>query len=83
MVPATAVKVADVAPDATLTDDGMLSNVVSLERVTVTPPDPAGCVNVTVQFVTQPEFTVEGLQDTRLTDVAARSAIDAVCELPL
>ena len=83
IVPAMAVKVADVAPDATLTEGGTLSNAVSLESVTVTPPDPAACVNVTVQFVTHPEFRVAGLQDARLTEVAASSEIDAVWELPL
>jgi hypothetical protein len=83
MVPATAVNVADAAPDATLTDDGTDSAAVLLERATVTPPDPAGCDSVTVQFAIQPEFRLVGLQDTELTEAAASSDIDAICEPPL
>ena len=83
IVPAIALNVADVAPDATLTEGGTVSNAVSLESVTVTPPEPAPCGSVTVQLATHPEFRLVGLQDTRLADVAAKSEIDAVCELPL
>ncbi|MGD0669125.1 MAG: hypothetical protein ABSB23_16325 [Bryobacteraceae bacterium] len=83
IVPATAVKVADIAPDATLTEDGTLSAVVLLESVTVTPPAPAACDSVTVQVVTHPEFRLVGLQDTKLTEVAANSDIEADCEPPL
>ncbi len=82
-MPATAVNVADADPDATVTEDGTVSAAVLLERVTVTPPDPAACVSVTVQLLAHPEFRLVGEQATRLTDVADNSEIEAVCELPL
>jgi len=85
MKPATAVNVADVVPDVTLTEGGTLSNEVLLESATVIPPDPAACVNVTVQLEAHSEFRVVRLQDKRLTDVDVEvsSEMEAVCELPL
>jgi hypothetical protein len=82
-VAATAVNAADAAPDATLTDDGTASAGVLLERATAAPPEPAGCDSVTVQLAAHPEFRMVGLQDSELTDAAASSDIDAVCEPPL
>ena len=83
IVPATAVKVADITPDPTVTEGGTVSAAVLLESVTVTPPDPAACDSVTVQVVVHPEFKLAGLQDNKLTEAAANSDSEADCELPL
>ncbi len=83
MVPAVAVKFADVAPDATVTDAGTVSAAALLERDTAIPPEPAACDSVTVQADVPPEPRLAGVHDTRLTAAGATSRIDAVCELPL
>jgi hypothetical protein len=83
IVPAVAVKFADVAPDATPTEEGTVNVVTLLESATVMPPEPAARDNVTEHADVPPELRLVGLHDTRLSVVAATSEIDAVCELPL
>ena len=83
MMLAVAVKFADVAPGATLTEEGTVSAVTLLESATVMPPEPAACDSVTEHADVPPELRLVGLHDTRLSVVAATSEIDAVCELPL
>jgi len=78
-----AVKFAEVAPDATLTEDGTVNAVTLLESPTVMPPEPAACESVTEHADVPAELRVVGLHETRLTVVGATSEIDAVCELPL
>ncbi len=82
-MPAVAVKLAEVAPDATLIEPGTVNAVTLLESVTVMPPVPAGCDSVTEQADVPPEPRLAGVHVTRLTIVGAASRIDAVCELPL
>lgn len=53
-VPAVAVKVAEVAPDATVTEAGTVSAPTLLESATVIPPDPAALDRVTVQVDVPP-----------------------------
>ncbi len=83
MVPAVAVKLAEVAPDATVAEAGTVSAAALLDSVTVIPPVPAACDSVTVHEEVPPELRLVGLHETRLTMVGATSEIDAVCELPL
>ena len=83
IVPAVAVKLAAVAPEATVTDAGTVSAAALLDKVTVIPPDPAVCDNVTVQVEVAPELRLVGLQATELTVVGAASRMEAVCELLL
>jgi len=64
MVPAVAVKLAEVAPDATFTEGGTVNAVTLLESVTVTPPEPAACDSVTEQADVPPELRLVGLHDT-------------------
>ena len=82
-MPAVAVKFAEVAPDATFTEGGTVKAATLLESVTVMPPEPTACESVTEHADVPLELREVGLHDTRLTDVAAKSEIDAVCELPL
>ena len=82
IVPAVAVKLAEVAPDETLTDPGTVSAVTLLDSVTEMPPVPAACDNVTVQVDVPFEFRLVGLHDSELTVVAATREMLAVCVLP-
>lgn len=66
---AVAVKLAEVAPDATLTEAGTVNAVILLDSVTVIPPVPAACDSVATQADVPPTFRLVGLQDTRLTAV--------------
>lgn len=66
IVPAVAVKVAVVAPEATVTEAGTLTAALLLESDTTAPPVGAACVIVTVQVDVLPELTVAGLQPTLL-----------------
>lgn len=83
MVPAAAVKFADAAPDATVTEAGTVSAALLLERATVTPAAPAACDSVTAHTDVPPELRLVGAHDTKLTKTGATSEIEAVCELPL
>ena len=78
MVPAVAVKVVLVDPEATVTDAGTVSEVVLLDKVTAAPPVPAAFDRVTVQLALPFELSEVGLHDTALTTVVADSVIDAV-----
>ncbi len=83
IAPTVAVKLAEVAPDATVTVAGTVSAAALLDRVTVIPLDPAACDSVTVHADVPPELRLVGLHDNRLTVVGATNEIDAVLELPL
>ncbi len=83
MVPAVAVKFADVAPDATVTDAGTVSAAASLDSATVTPPELAARDSVTVQADVPPELRLAGVHETRLTVAGAISSTENVCVLPL
>ena len=61
---------AEVAPEATVTDAGMLSDALSLERETAAPPAGAGWVRVTVQEDVPLEFNVAGLQEKLFNEIA-------------
>ncbi|MFY9724481.1 MAG: hypothetical protein WAJ87_03255 [Bryobacteraceae bacterium] len=78
-----AVKFADVAPEATVTEAGTVNAAALLESVTAIPPLPAAPDKVTEHVDVPPGFRLVGLHDTRLTVIGANSRIDAVCELPL
>ena len=82
-MPALAVKLADVAPDATVTDAGTFNAPALLESVTLTPPAPAACVNVTVHADVPPGLRLVGSHETWLTASGASREIEAVCELLL
>lgn len=82
IVPAVAVKLANVAPDATFTEAGTLSDALLLETATATPPELAACDKVTVHAEVPPELRLVGEHDTEPTTVAAKSEMYVVWELP-
>ena len=83
IVPAVAVKLAEVAPDATVTDGGTLSVPTLLDSGTTAPPAPAALDNVTVQPDTPPDDRLVGAQLNPLTTVGATSEMVACCEVLL
>ena len=78
---AVALKVAEVAPAATVTDAGTVSEVLLLASVTVEPPVGAVWVSVTVQVLTALWPRLVGLQDTPETSTGASRLMVDVCEL--
>ena len=58
---AVAVKVAEVAPAATVTEAGVLRYVLLPESVITLPPAEAAAASVTVQVLVPPEGTLVGL----------------------
>ena len=67
MAAVVALKVADEAPAATVTDVGTVRVELVLVRVTMAPPVGAACVSVTVQVELLELLRVVGRQDRELT----------------
>ncbi len=65
-MPAVAVKVADVEPVGTVTEAGVVSNALLLDKETKVPPGGAALVRETVQTLVAPEARVDGLQPSEL-----------------
>jgi hypothetical protein len=82
MVPAVALKVAVVAPACTPTLAGTVNNALLLFSVTVTPPPLAAFDSVMVHVEAAPEFSVAGVQESRLGTTDEPSRIESDCELP-
>jgi uncharacterized membrane protein YjdF len=81
IVPAVAVNVAVVEPDATVTVPGTVSAPTLLDSPTATPPVPAALDSVTVQVDPPPVPRLVGLQDSPLTNTGGTSVMFAVCVL--
>ena len=79
---AVALKVAVVAPAATVTEAGTVSDALLLASVTLDPPVGAVCVSVTVHVLTALCPRLVGLHATLETSTGASRLIVAVCELP-
>jgi len=82
-VPAVALNVAEVAPDATLTDAGTVRVAFVFVRVTFSPPVGAICVSVTVQVLEAFAPRVVGTHASEESITGATSVILALAELPL
>jgi hypothetical protein len=78
---AVALNAAVVAPAATVTEPGTVSEVLLLASVTVDPPAGAVCVNVTVQPLTAFCPRLAGLHTTPDASTGASRLIVAVLEL--
>jgi hypothetical protein len=77
------VKAVDVAPAATVTEAGTISEALLPERAMTLPPVGAGWLRATVQLAAAPEFTLVGLQAKAVTSVGATRVKLAVWEEPL
>ena len=77
-----ALKVAEVAAAATVSDAGTVSVALVLVRLTVAPPVGAACVRVTVQVLEELGPRLVGLQTREETSTATRLIV-ALAELPL
>ena len=69
---AVAVKMAEVAPAATVTETGILRKALLSDKATVTPPDGAAAVRVTVHVAAAPPAKLAGVQDRAESAVAGR-----------
>ena len=78
-----ALKLAADAPDATLTEVGVVSTVLLSEMTTLAPPEGAALVRVTVQVLAAFGPRVLGVQAREDTNTGATSAMLALAELPL
>ena len=78
---AVALKVAVVAPAATVTDAGTVSEALLLASVTPDPPVGAVWVSVTVEVLTARCHRLVGLQARVDTSTGASRLIVVVCEL--
>jgi hypothetical protein len=83
IVPAVAVKLAELLPDATVTDAGTVRVPRLLDRPTRAPPAPAGLVRVMVQVELAPVPKVAGLHESAETSMVEANEMEAVWELPL
>ncbi len=79
-VPAVAVKLAVLAPAATLTEPGTVNAELLDDRLTVT-LDAAAWFKATVQALVPPGLTVEGVHCREDTVVGTTRDREAVCEL--
>ena len=79
---AVALKVAVVAPTATVTEAGTVSEALLLASVTLEPPVDAVWVSVTVQVLTALWPRLPGLHATPETRTGASRLMVAVFELP-
>jgi len=83
MAPVVAVKFADVAAAATVTEAGTVSFALEFERVTLATPVGAAWVRVTVQVLEELAPMLAGLQVSEETSTGATRLTVAVAELLL
>ena len=83
MAAVVALKVADVAAEATVTDAGTVRVELVLVRVTIAPPEGAALVSVTVQVLEELGPRLVGLQASEETSAAATRLMVALAELLL
>lgn len=83
MTPTVAVKVFDVAPAATVTEAGTVSNALLLDKETAAPPAGAALDRVTVQEDVALLASVVGLHDTVLINTGGSSVRGVLADDPL
>jgi hypothetical protein len=83
MLPAVAVKLAEVDPKDTVTVAGTVSAAASLDRLTVAPPVRAAFDRVTEQADVPAEVRVDGEQETPVSVGLATNETEVLAELPL
>jgi hypothetical protein len=83
MVAVVALKVAPVAPEATVTDAGTVRTELLLVNVMEAPPLGAACVRATVQVVDESDPRLAGVQSTDETRTEAARFTVVLAELRL
>jgi hypothetical protein len=83
MAVVVALKVAEVAAAATVTNAGAVRVVLELDRVTEAPPEGAALVRVTVQVLVALGPRVVGEQASEETRIEAERVMLVLAELPL
>jgi len=83
MLPAVAVKLAEVAPEDTVTVAGTVNALASLDRLTVAPPVRAALDNVTEQAAVPAETRLDGEQETAVMRGLEIKTMEVLAELPL
>ena len=83
MVVVVALKVAPVAPEATVTDAGTVRMALLLVKVTEAPPLGAACVRATVHVADELDPRLAGVQSTDETSTEAARFTVVLAELPL
>jgi len=83
MLPAVAVKLAEVEPEDTVTAVGTVSTLTLLDRLIVAPPVSAGFERVTEQVDVPPERRLVGEQEKELIVGFTTREIEVLAELPL
>ena len=83
MAAVVALKVADMAAAATVTDAGAVRVALLLVRVTAAPPVGAACVRVTVQVLEELGPRLVGLHASKEIRLDATMLTVALAELPL
>ena len=83
IVPALAVKVAVVEPVVSVTEVGVVSNEVLLDKVTGRQPVGAAALKVIVQVPLAPEPKDDGEQASEVTVTSGDKLMEAVLEVPL
>ena len=73
---------AEVAPLATVTDEGLVRYELLSESVTTTPPLGAPLLKVTVQVVVSPPSTLDGLHPTDDSVTGPNTVTVAVLDVP-
>jgi hypothetical protein len=83
IVVVVALKVTDVAPAATVTDEGTVRVELLLDNVTLAPPVGAGCVRATVQVLKVFGPRLVGVQTSEDINTGATRLTAAVAEVLL
>ena len=83
MLPAVAVKLAEVEPEDTVTAVGTINVATLLDRLTIAPPVNAAFESVSEQVAVPPEIRLVGEQEMELTVGLVSREIDEFAEVPL
>ena len=83
MLPAVAVKLAEVEPEDTVTAVGTINVATLLDRLTIAPPVNAAFESVTEQVEVPPESRLVGEQGNELIVGLTNREIEVLEELPL
>jgi hypothetical protein len=82
IVPAVTVNVAALAPDPTVTEAGVINELLLSDRLTPV-ADVAALLKLTVQVLDAPDPSVAGVHESEVSVAAAARLMPAVFDVPL